>query len=640
VIPPEEPKVEPDDLRDGGDQYSRFEPTVLIAGKPGQPFMVQAKIVGAGHTDAGEVTVYFYASTDTTITTRDYELGHAYMWLSAGESATFVMRGTFPTNIPEGLYYVGWVIDRDDVFEEIDESNNTAYKSTPLLRVVRQSASTIYYVDAGAKGTNNGSSWSNAFTSLQDALTLPVPSREIRVAKGVYTPDRGIGITRGNREASFALSSGMTLLGGYAGAGAPNPDARDVQAYATVLSGDLNANDKPVADPCNLWKEASRTDNSRHVLTALDIGQTTLDGVQVTGGYAFGASLTPSADDLQGAGLSMSSGSLAFRNCTFTGNWASGDGGAAYVNDGRLEFIECTFRANGAGTSVSQARGTGGAVRNDGNGQLALSRCKFYSNFAGSQGGALDNNKGSAKLTRCVFIQNRAVNSGGGAIWNSEGPLDLVSCTLNGNYCNSSGGAIANGWSGILYAVDCCLHANYSTVQAGAINNFSGGKTTLSNCTLAANHQGGGPGAINCGPAMNQSNSELTIVNCILWDGGNEILSQGKPLITVARTNIQGGWPGVGNLNVNPLFVLPAGLDGVVGTEDDNLRLQGTSPCIDRGDSALLPEDFADLDSDGNVEEPLPLDLDGVARVTDSNVDMGAYESPAKAPTGGSCSGG
>jgi predicted outer membrane repeat protein len=325
----------------------------------------------------------------------------------------------------------------------------------------------------------------------------------------------------------------------------------------------------------------------------------------------------------------MSGGSLSLRNCTFSGNWASGDGGAIYVDDGRLELKDCTFRANGAGTSVSQARGTGGAIRNDATGQLTLSGCKFYSNFAGSQGGALDNNKGSTTLTRCLFLQNHAGNSGGGAVWNSEGRLNAVSCTFNGNRSDYSGGAIANGWSGTLYAANCSLHANYSKVQAGAIDNFFGGKATLWDCTVAANSQGGGSGAINCGPALGVNGSELTITNSILWDGGNEILNQGKSLVTITRTDVQGGSLGVGNLNANPLFVLSAGLDGVAGTEDDNLRLGAGSPCLDHGDSALLPEDFGDLDSDGNFKEPLPLDLDGKARVTGTTVDMGAYEGQA-----------
>ena len=621
--------VEPDDLRDGGDQYSSFEPTVLIAGRPKQTLTVRMKLQSKGVNTPGDVSVRFYASPDTSITSSDYYLGHTEAFLGAGGDAILTLSGTFPTGIPQGSYYVGWIIDPENSVDEADEGNNTAFKSTSKLSVVNEFQSTLY-VDLRAKGTNDGSSWKNAFKRLQDALAVAIPGREVHVAAGIYTPDQGLGITRGDREASFMLSGGLTILGGYAGAGAPDPSVRDATTYATILSGDLTGDDRPVADPCNLWKEASRTDNCRHVLKAFDVSETTiLDGVQVVGGYAFSSSAKPSANDLQGAGLTMSGGRLVLRHCTFSGNWAFGDGGAIYVDDGRLELAECTFRTNGAGTSVGPARGTGGAIRNDGKGSLILSQCRFIRNCAGSQGGALDNNQGSATLTRCLFLQNRAGTAGGGALWNSEGRIDMVSCTLHGNHSDYSGGAVANGWSGTLHAVNCCLHANVSEVQAGAIDNFFGGKATLSNCTLADNRQGSGLAAIICGPALGQTASELTVANCILWNGGSEIANLGKSLVTVTRTDIQGGWPGASNLNTNPLFVLPAGLDGVPGTEDDNLRLGTGSPCVDRGDNTMLPQDSTDLDGDGNLKESLPVDLDGKARTTGTTVDLGAYEGAA-----------
>lgn len=331
----------------------------------------------------------------------------------------------------------------------------------------------------------------------------------------------------------------------------------------------------------------------------------------------------------------MTGGSLILNDCTFAGHWASGDGGAIYVADGGLRMTGCTFRANGAGVESrgSPSRGTGGALRSDGRSQITLTRCSFYNNFAGLQGGALDNDKGSAVLTGCLFVQNKAGATGGGAIWNSEGQINLLSCTLNGNRSNANGGALVNGWNGLLSAANCTLHANYSVIRAGALHNFAGARTTLWNCTLADNRQDGGRGVIVCGSAPGSTVGELTIANSILWNGGNEVSNEDKSVVTVGRTDIQGGWPGTGNLNVNPLFVLPAGSDGRTGTEDDNLRLGPGSPCVDRGDTALLPQDFADLDGDGDLKEPLPFDQDSQKRVAGTAVDLGAYEvQPAPSP--------
>jgi len=84
-----------------------------------------------------------------------------------------------------------------------------------------------------------------------------------------------------------------------------------------------------------------------------------------------------------------------------------------------------------------------------------------------------------------------------------------------------------------------------------------------------------------------------------------------------------------------------SGSDGQWGTADDDygdLRLQHGSPCIDAGDNAAVPADISDLDGDGDVTEPIPFDLAGMARFFDDLltpdtglgtppiVDMGAYE--------------
>ena len=90
-----------------------------------------------------------------------------------------------------------------------------------------------------------------------------------------------------------------------------------------------------------------------------------------------------------------------------------------------------------------------------------------------------------------------------------------------------------------------------------------------------------------------------------------------------------GGFPGTGNLDIDPMFVDPLGPDGLPGTVDDDLRLQAVSPCIDAADSTAPPID---------PFEPMPFDLDGNARFIDDTetedtgveecpiVDMGAYE--------------
>jgi len=74
------------------------------------------------------------------------------------------------------------------------------------------------------------------------------------------------------------------------------------------------------------------------------------------------------------------------------------------------------------------------------------------------------------------------------------------------------------------------------------------------------------------------------------------------------------------------MFVDPAGIDGVGGTEDDNPHLRAGSPCIDAGKNSLVPPDAADLDEDGDSGENLPLDFDGNQRFVDDpeTIDTGS----------------
>ena len=107
-----------------------------------------------------------------------------------------------------------------------------------------------------------------------------------------------------------------------------------------------------------------------------------------------------------------------------------------------------------------------------------------------------------------------------------------------------------------------------------------------------------------------------------------EQISGGSPVIN--NCCIQ-GWTGklggTGNFGSDPLFVDPNGPDGKAGTLDDNLRLDLTSPCRNAGDNSALGPDTADLDKDGDVNEPIPFDIEGKPRILNGVVDLGAYES-------------
>ncbi|MGH7536724.1 MAG: choice-of-anchor Q domain-containing protein, partial [Gemmatimonadales bacterium] len=134
--------------------------------------------------------------------------------------------------------------------------------------------------------------------------------------------------------------------------------------------------------------------------------------------------------------------------------------------------------------------------------------------------------------------------------------------------------------------------------------------SVLINCTVGS--------SVGDGIVCAASKAHLTAANIVVWGSvGESIVIRNAPNPVVSFSNIQGGWPGAGNIDADPMFVQP-------GTDD--LRLSDGSPCVDAGDSAALPPDELDLDGDGDTTEPVPLDLGGTARVQGAAVDMGAYE--------------
>jgi hypothetical protein len=243
-------------------------------------------------------------------------------------------------------------------------------------------------------------------------------------------------------------------------------------------------------------------------------------------------------------------------------------------------------------------------------------------------------NRGSSgsTLTNCDFSENYAGAGGGGLVSNlCDRGVVVQSCAFMGNWAGDYGGGVYNYESGVLLT-NCIFSANQSS-SAPAVDNPYGGTAELTNCTVSKNRAKGDRNAISEGYEA----CTTTVANCILWgntnDSGGGESAQVDSDVEVSFSCIE-GWSsgGVGNINEPPQFVDANGPDNIAGTEDDDLRLLATSPCIDEGNNVELPADSLDLDGDGNTTEPIPYDLDGRARIFDGDfnstkvVDMGAYE--------------
>ncbi|OHB64105.1 MAG: hypothetical protein A2168_03525 [Planctomycetes bacterium RBG_13_50_24] len=543
------------------------------------------------------------------------------------------------------MYWTGSAVDAGRVADPNSAKTNVTVDAHYTL--VANFLRTRIYVDSRASGSGDGSNWQNAFASLQDALDIAQKGNKILVAQGLYTPDIGLNIIPGDYSVSFAIPQGVEVRGGYSGLGAANPDTRDIIAYETILSGDLNADDTKVTDVYDLYGQLSRLDNSLHIVTAHDVDNSTLlEGFTITAGNSH-----------DGAGIQLIRSNIVIAQCTIEENrsgslsgdgldgWGQGAGVSCFY--GEPAMLACTFRLNFSG-------GWGGALHSF-RSSPTLRDCFFQANHAGMQGGAICFEESDGVVVDSIFQGNSSID--GGAVFVSEdGECRLTNCRFMGNAGYGSGGAVfAAGRS--LAIVNNVFSGNLAFMDGGAAA-LMGGPCILTNCTFNRNVAEGDLG----GGALAVFGTTAELVNCILWS--QEIEDQ--PLIAlqgvddkwaeliisystlkdvtdgITRKGLALITKGNGNIDTDPRFRDPAGADKVAGTEDDNLGLRAGSPCIDAGNNIAVPADIDDLDLDDNLLESVPLDLDRLIRFADDPdtedtgladvpsyleiVDMGAYE--------------
>lgn len=230
-----------------------------------------------------------------------------------------------------------------------------------------------------------------------------------------------------------------------------------------------------------------------------------------------------------------------------------------------------------SGNADTAPHDLGGGVFAPG-GALDLVRCTLRENRA-VRGGAIYAEGAAITLERCVIRDNRATGEGG-AMFLATGSCRAESCLVTDNHAGSDGGALFCDLVEI-DLVNVTLHGNHSDARGGAVYNYVGVGMIITSGIVWANTDM--TGATEDAQLWNQpSNFLLVNHSCVMgWSG------------TIGGTMTFGD---------DPAFVNP---------DAGDLHLQGTSPCLDRGDASLIT---------------LAVDLDGRPRWVGSGVDLGCYE--------------
>lgn len=531
-------------------------------------------------------------------------------------------------------------------------SNLYVFVATLVLGISMSYSRTVY-VNTLASGSNDGSSWNNAFVNLQDAISYSTVGDTLWIAKGVYVPTSFYGNTQNNdnRSRAFLIKGGITLYGGFNGT-ETSINQRNIVQNTTILSGDLGKNDS------NLWPpDSTRNENAYHVLVIRGQNQeTTIDGLTITGGNANNEIYEITNDNLipdganvhkyGGAGLIVLS-SIHINNCTVENNAASHAGAfmiysTAFPN--KLISENTIYKNNqanngdGGALYISSAENDPIAVMN-----VVLKKCLFQYN----------ENKVSGSFDSDGWLHG----GHGGAIFIEHGLLNADACVFDGNWVNpnnigepfnnyqpaGSGGAVCIVNGGKATFSNSIFNANSALWSGGAVeisrwsSDLEPSTCELYFCTIFNNTSrwGGGVNNYKCylyGFGNIIYNNKSIDGNGYIYDVSNATSIEGYPSysgLDYTLTTYGSIYNNNGTLRSgDPQFVdsaNPSGSDKEWLSFDDGLKLKGSSPAFLFVDK-ILPADICDADNDGNTIESLPFDAEKHFFSNAAPYQAGAYQ--------------
>jgi len=305
-----------------------------------------------------------------------------------------------------------------------------------------------------------------------------------------------------------------------------------------------------------------------------------LDGFTIVNGYAY-----------CGGAICCYDSSPTIENCLITANTAyggpgrqsrfRGHGGGIYCENSSPTIENCLITAN----KVHGSYKCGGGIYVNGDSKPIIKECTIARNSAGEGGGVCGIRTSTVIITNCAIIGNIATRQAGAA--SLEGYAQIRNCLIIGNSAQRTAALLCDG---VIY--NSVVTDNFATIS----------------------------------PAIEPVRSGLQIVNSIVRRNWPESTYVDYSHVFITHTDIEGPYPGIGNIDADPCFVSPGCWADVNDPNiiaypndpnavwvDGDYHLLPNSPCINAGDPNYIPA-------------PDITDLDGRPRIIGPAVDMGAYE--------------
>lgn len=322
---------------------------------------------------------------------------------SSTVSTTIFGAGTYYLTVAPGAHTKGLKIktytedpNAEAVEYDYDISTITA-NNVYVYEIKEVIASKTYYVTVEGAGNKDGKSLENAMSAAQMWSFLKLEDKTVTDLNGSVF-NLGSGTYDWGNEATLSFEEGarFSIIG---------------QKDETIFSG-----------------------NNEHRIIQVD-GEVEIEieGISFVNGQ-----VTVAAEGGEdGGAIKISSGTWAFKNCSFSGNKAT-NGGAIEITGGSVTITDCAFNNNEALNDDPERKdgtGYGGAIDCDTEtGTIVISGCTFSENMAWI-GGAVDIYKTSSE----ALVENSSFTNNGNELTRDAGAVFIAAstsmrnCTLSGN---------------------------------------------------------------------------------------------------------------------------------------------------------------------------------------------------------------